>query len=45
MRIDDAAESPAVRLADSDPGAQSAIRSKQTANAGLGAVKKRYRIV
>jgi hypothetical protein len=45
MRTDDAAESPAIRLADCDPGAQSAIRSKQTVNAGLRAMKKRYRIV
>jgi hypothetical protein len=44
MRTDDAAESPAVRLAD-DPGAQSAIRSKQTVNAGVRAMKKGYGIV
>jgi len=37
MRTDDAA----IRLADSDPGAQSAIRSKQTVNAGLRAMNKR----
>jgi len=41
---DDAAESPAVRLAD-DLGAQSAIRSKQTVNVVLRAMKKRSRIV